>query len=43
MSAFDAHPARVRLGSFPDGNKWTKVLKGTPERRPPATTLNTGD
>lgn len=21
---------------FPDGNKWTKVVKGTPERRPPA-------
>ena len=28
---------------FPDGNKWTKVAAGTPERRPPAVTLNTGD
>lgn len=28
---------------FPDGNKWTKVASGTPERRPPAVTLNTGD
>ena len=24
---------------FPDGNKWTKVLAGTPSRRPPAVTL----
>ena len=25
---------------FPDGNKWTKVAAGTPERRPPAVTLS---
>ena len=25
--------------AFPDGNKWTKVAAGTPERRPPAITL----
>merc|ERR1719460_719286 len=24
---------------FPDGNKWTKVVAGTPERRPPNLTL----
>ena len=24
---------------FPDGNKWSKVAAGTPERRPPAVTL----
>jgi len=29
--------------SFPDGNKWTKVAAGTPERRPPPVTLTTGD
>lgn len=28
---------------FPDGNKWTKVANGTPKRRPPAVTLNTGE
>jgi len=28
---------------FPDGNKWTKVAGGTPSRRPPAVTLNSGD
>ena len=26
--------------TFPDGNKWVKVASGTPERRPPSTTLN---
>jgi len=25
---------------FTDGNKWTKVAEGTPERRPPAVTLS---
>lgn len=25
---------------FPDGNKWLKIEKGTPERRPPSVTLN---
>jgi len=28
---------------FSDGNKWTKVASGTPERRPPAVTLNSGE
>jgi hypothetical protein len=28
---------------WPDGNKWTKVPGGTPSRRPPAVTLNSGD
>lgn len=28
---------------FPDGNKWTKVAGGTPARRPPNLTLNSGD
>jgi hypothetical protein len=27
---------------FPDGNKWTKVASGTPERRPKLATLNSG-
>ena len=41
----DARVVRCRVSprSFPDGNKWTKVSGGTPERRPPAVTLNTGD
>ena len=32
-----------RAQVFPDGNKWTKVAGGTPSRRPPAVTLNSGD
>jgi len=28
---------------FPDGNKWTKVAGGTPERRPPNQTLNSDE
>lgn len=28
---------------WPDGNKWTKVPGGTPSRRPPLATLNSGD
>jgi len=36
------------LGGVPgiawsDGNKWTKVAGGTPDRRPPAVTLNSGE
>ena len=28
---------------FPDGNKWLKVANGTPDRRPPNDTLNSGE